>query len=65
MLKKNSRTLSQDLGLINPGQGSKIKANVKSNDQMISMGLHLLDRAGPLTSIDQLIPSYKFYLELA
>ena len=24
MLKKNSRTLSQDLGLINPDQGSKI-----------------------------------------
>ena len=28
MLKKNSRTLSQDLGLINPDQRSKIKSNL-------------------------------------
>ena len=65
MLKKNSRTLSQDLGLINPGQGSKIKTNVASKAQRISMVLHLLIRARPLTSIDQLRPSYKLYLELA
>ena len=65
MLKKNSRTLSQDLGLINPGQGSKIKTNVKSKDARLSMGMHLLVRAGPLTSIDQLRPSYKLYVKLA
>ena len=59
MLKKNSRTLSQDLGLINPGQGSKIKTNATSKVQRISMGLHLLVRAGHLTSIDQLRPSCK------
>ena len=65
MLKKNSRTLSQDLGLINPGQGSKIKANFKGKDPRIeanvnmSMELHLLASSRPLTSIDQLKPSYK------
>ena len=70
MLKQNSTSLSQDLGLINPNQGTRIKTNVLLGRYWCFRALILWFRTNwlglriCLASLDQLRQAYKFQFKL-
>ena len=71
MLKQNSTSLSQDLGLINPDQGTRIKTNLLLEQYwcfralILGFRINWLGLRICLASLDQLRQAYKLYLKLA